>query len=1477
MENRYTVLIVDDAEYNIELFSEVLSESYDILTATNGSQALEIMRGKSRPDVVLLDLVMPKPDGFDVLEDMNSDENLRSIPVVVVTGETAPSVQSRSYELGAIDFVKRGEDMDTIVLRIKSVIRLCEMNKIRRENERLQREITLERQLGGLMDNLPGGVAMIKIKDQRAECTYFNNKLLNLFHMNSDEFVMQFVKPVPPEWLRIFIENALRENKFGFEFSIGDKTDPQNCQWIRVTVSGIGKNDSSNEMYCVFLDINYEKRQELLAEESGKQLRENQLRLETIINNAPGGICSLELYPNGSNRILFMNRGLFEMLGYSSYEECLADIRKRPNFGMSNNDIAAIRKKISEASENGGRFRYAFKCEDTHGKEMWLSLQCQLIESENSGKTKMYSFITNLTKEKRYELELRNVAFFDPLTGLFNRHAFMKNARKMIDENPLVDYSLMILNIGSFRVVNDLFGRDVGDKVLTSIGDAIRGLFADNGVFGRIFADKFVVLTPYSERGVHPLTLLNTVQKTVSEKGLVSHEMQYYVGVYTITDRNMSVDNMTDRAAIACRSISGSYQEHIAYYDEKMRQTMLDEQELCDDSRRALEKGEFCVYYQPVYGIKAKRFVSAEALVRWIHPVKGMINPGKFIPLFEKNGFIAELDLYVLEQACKFMKRRDDKGLPKFPISVNISRMSLYDINLFDKISALTDSYAIDPKYFRIEITETAYSDNPSQLLETIGMFRSKSYPVLMDDFGSGYSSLNTLKDIPIDILKLDMKFMQGFEKNAKVGTIVTSVARMAKWLNIPMLAEGVETKEQFDFLASIGCAYIQGYYFSRPVPEEEFSKLIALETVKGNITDIEKYTFGEEVNELLGSNALVSKLISGAFGGFGIYEMYDNKLEAIRVNDGYMQIMGYTPEDFNEKRINVWDMMSPEYAEISRKACYEALKTDEAVHAHVLRYDKNGKLLHLDGVHRRLGGTDENPLICIAFNDITEHFESEQLIDRSYTEIEEILKATGSAVSDIDYENNKTFLGGDMSDYDINLASLSEMIDDVPPEAFHPEDYIKAKKFCEKKCAGKHSEEFRIRNKRNGKYYWWKITEVRTLNENGDLARMIGVANNIDSEKRAKLALEQERIHINAVMNKLGAGILMVEVSDDHKAHIIYSNDSFWRTIGQSKPDDDVFFKKIYKGLSDKDKKEINDTVANSGVVNSTYHVTRMNGEKAFLDLTVGLSRIEDGKRVYMILVSDITKQHNDRLKLEAIVRNYHEGLALVNMDFEGKAVITYANDKFYNVLDAKENHTARVISMLEKVIRSGIEATDVHISRGESNRIVRIHVGNIGVTVDCKNYIVSASDVTLARTQSQNRIAERSANAYAGLYDEVFELNYRAKTTKLTYYRRSPERAQSAKTHSLDTMMVDWGKRYVFPDDYDTFKKFIFAPFDNPDFTDAYCEILVCDGNGDGKYHITAMTLVRSHSDTCMLFIRERARRNDSEAQTVIEDTHV
>lgn len=1459
-DKKATVLIVDDLKLNIELMSSLLCDSFEILTASGGAEALEIMRSNPQGvDVVLLDMIMPRMNGCEFLEQQQSDERICDIPVIIVTTDDDPYTKLRAFDLGAMDFVQRGADVTVIKHRINNVLSLRNFERISAENEKMKQTANNEHRFTAFMDHIPGGVAVIRTDGNNAECSYFNNELLLLFGMTGEEFKAQFSDEYRPEWIKTFVREESFSDQFSYIFPVGDSSSPENCQWIRLIAGKLGESDGTSDIYCVFLDSNDEKRHEILAKEAGEKLRDNEDKLETLLDNAPGGIAYAERDSYGKINVLFVNRGLAEMLEYPTYESCIAELSGDPTVGLSAGDISAIREKLETAMESGVHLKHSFGITTKNGREIWVLLRAK-PRLNGEGRLALYAFITNATKEKEIEEELRTIAFYDPLTGLYNRSAFIKTARKTLDENPLMEYSLMRLNIGSFKTVNDLMGRELGDKVLVTVADVIRDIVGGNGIYARFFADNFCMLMPYTERSVHPQMIIDAVQNAVRKIPEITHEIQFYLGVYRITDKAQSIENMTDRASIACRSINGSYRDHIAYYDEKMRLQMLEEQEICDESRRALDNGEFYVCYQPVYGIKARKFVSAEALVRWNHPTKGVISPGKFIPVFEKNGFIAELDMYVLEQVCIYQKKRMDSGLEPFPISVNISRMSMYNPKLFDIISNLTKRYGVDPKNFRIEITESAYNDNPAQLLETVGMLRGNCFPVLMDDFGSGYSSLNTLKDIPIDILKLDMKFMQGFENNARVGTIVTSIARMSKWLNIPMLAEGVETREQYEFLASIGCSYIQGFYFSRPIPEAEFTMLIEQGDVVGEseAQPEDNIIMSEDINELLGSNPLVSKIIGSVFGGLGIYEMVDGKLELIRANAGYMRIMGCSEEDAAEDGSNIWEYVHPEDMEISKEACLKAVRTGETIHAIVRRYTKDGRLITLEGIHSRLGGTDDSPIICIAFSDITDKIIGDKIIERSESRAEALMNATGSTFIDIDYENDIVYHTGACLPFGIDMdnKNVAAEIERLVNENIHPDDKEKSVEFTQNANAERYSNELRIRNL-DGEYHWWRFTYVRTFGNDGKLTRLVVIVTSIDAEKAAQQELKQVRGGINKALNTLGNGVVIVQVSNKGEKTVVYSNDGYWNIIGKERVDDSELLKTVSTIVSAEDWNRSMAQIESGDRSPIEYTITRGDGRTARTDIRFSVSEnASSGERLYIFFVTDITDRYEMRTRCNSIIDSYSGGIALV--DTSNGYKLELANDNFYSLLALTKSDNNRIEMLVSELVQAGVQTRDVHIRKAGESRIIRTRIfpaGDHGI-------VIRASDVTRKRAELKDRINERMENASAGMYDMVFEYNLRMKTVKLVSTRKEFMSQALGKPMPIDVLTGSLKDKYLYSADAERFKELFELPLISPDFTDAYREARFLDPSANGKYSLYGITLVRAKSDTCMLFCRDKSR---------------
>ena len=343
-------------------------------------------------------------------------------------------------------------------------------------------------------------------------------------------------------------------------------------------------------------------------------------------------------------------------------------------------------------------------------------------------------------------------------------------------------------------------------------------------VSGRLYADNFVVC--YEAGKGDSRRMINTLQM-VADSFAINNRTILSFGLYRIDDKTLPVSVMCDRANMALWKAKGNFKNPYCEYDEKMRQQVLKEQKIINAMEMAIQNKEFTLYLQPKYDIEKGTIIGAEALVRWISQENGFISPGDFIPVFENNGFVYEVDKFIWEESCRYLRKWLDEGREVHPISVNVSRIDLYDPKLVKHLVDLREKYQLPSQYLELEITESAYTEAPEQIITITRQLREAGFVILMDDFGTGYSSLNMLKDIQIDVLKLDMGFLKSSDYSAKGGNILTAILKMAESLKMQTIAEGVETKEQVEFLKSIGCKYVQGFYYSKPLPVDEFEKLI--------------------------------------------------------------------------------------------------------------------------------------------------------------------------------------------------------------------------------------------------------------------------------------------------------------------------------------------------------------------------------------------------------------------------------------------------------------------------------------------------------------------------------------------------------------------------------------------------------------------------------------------------------------------------
>lgn len=410
----------------------------------------------------------------------------------------------------------------------------------------------------------------------------------------------------------------------------------------------------------------------------------------------------------------------------------------------------------------------------------------------------------------------------DGLTGVYGKDYFYLQVKETLQNNPDKKYDMICLDIERFKLVNDMYGMKVGDALLKHMSAVIMETMPNRGFCGRLGGDEFAYLIEHQEG--YPKKYFTDAMENVNKfSDTIRLNLVLRYGIYYIEDPATPVNIMCDRAMLAKESIKGKYDTYFAYYDDAIRQKLLDEQLIVSDMKKALAEGQFTAYFQPKYDLKTDEIVGAEALVRWIHPEKGFMTPDSFIPLFEKNGFITDMDLYIWELCCQKIKAWRDAGNVTTPVSINVSRTDIYDPNLPQMILALVQKYELSPRDLHLEITESAYTENPEQLVETVSKLKKYGFIIEMDDFGTGYSSLNMLSELPIDILKLDMRFIQKEEKKHRDRSILSFIISLAKWMDLKVVAEGIETAVQVQLLQSLSCEYAQGYYYAKPMPQEQF------------------------------------------------------------------------------------------------------------------------------------------------------------------------------------------------------------------------------------------------------------------------------------------------------------------------------------------------------------------------------------------------------------------------------------------------------------------------------------------------------------------------------------------------------------------------------------------------------------------------------------------------------------------------------
>ena len=483
--------------------------------------------------------------------------------------------------------------------------------------------------------------------------------------------------------------------------------------------------------------------------------------------------------------------------------------------------VSQINKMFSISSFDDGKIEYSALCSiSIKGEMKHFDILYKKLYRNGKMEGSYYKI-----KDRTIEVDIFNKdkykATHDKLTGLYNNDYFCDKVQEILKSNPETEYYILCSDVKDFKLINDSFGKAIGDRVLNSIAWKLREKTTKDTLYCRQSGDKFCILIEkdnYDERAFIELA------KEVSMTDGIHYPINMQIGVYKIEDRTISTSTMIDRAGMAIAENKEDYQNKIFYYDDKIRETKYWEQRLSGELENAIAENQLKVYLQAQCNGEGK-VIGSEALIRWLHPAEGMIPPFRFIPMFEQNGLISKVDLFVWEEAARLLRKWKDEGNGEYYISVNISPADFYFLDIYKEFVNIVKKYDINPSRLKLEITETVIMKDVESRLMIVENLRDFGFTVEMDDFGSGYSSLNMLKDISVDVLKLDMGFLYKTKDEEKSRKIIGMIVQLSKALDMPVICEGVETQSQFEFLKSIKCDYFQGYLFAKPVPVEEFEK----------------------------------------------------------------------------------------------------------------------------------------------------------------------------------------------------------------------------------------------------------------------------------------------------------------------------------------------------------------------------------------------------------------------------------------------------------------------------------------------------------------------------------------------------------------------------------------------------------------------------------------------------------------------------
>lgn len=807
------ILVVGASDKNQQIIKNAINKEFKIHFANTRSDADKYLtKNHSNIFTIFVDTTVLGDMAIDMIKEWYADLRFQLLPLTAIYDKDDEKIKTKIIDAGTITLLATPLSENYITTFIKSIDRRIKLSE-ERIKENYEDDIkTNKNKLIVVSDAIDTSIFFLKIDAEELFFEYENKRALNIFgNVNYQELLSRFDIDDSAKLLK-----TLNQAKGDYEshstlVKYYENKSEQIFEFVFTQIINIDGDESLKFIICVF--------DRTLREKVLREYKEKNDMLQSIFDNINGGVCVFRIENNNIIRE-FASSGIYRIGGYD-----VDDDKAIAKLLPVESQLLLTKKTLENAQnlidgQNAEPFTFQTRAITSDFKERHIAINVSVYK-KNEHDINVRALVTDNTEEFNYQKMLKRIAEYDTDTDLFNSNKFTEATEKLLHSSEDEQYKLMVIRINKFDEIRSFFGKEKSLELIRVVADGIKTI-GKRMLRGRVDVKDFAV--SFNASIVDEMKFMKELDNYVKDN-FTLYQVKLYYGIYNITDVYESIDSLLLQTKFGIKEIEGNALKNYIFCDSRLKNRILESDNITTEMKKALENEEFEVFLQPVFDLKTRKILSAEALTRWHHPKRGYIPPTEYIPIFEENGFIVNVDHFVWESACKIIRGWLDAKVQAVPISVNVSRIDLFSIDFFTVITELVEKYDIPVEYLRLEITESAFVLNENSVIEIVDKLRNYGFKILMDDFGSGYSSLNSLRFINVDFLKIDMDLVRGIEESIKQANILKSVINLGTTLNLDLICEGVETEKQAEFVNGCGCEKAQGWLFSKAIPVNEFNE----------------------------------------------------------------------------------------------------------------------------------------------------------------------------------------------------------------------------------------------------------------------------------------------------------------------------------------------------------------------------------------------------------------------------------------------------------------------------------------------------------------------------------------------------------------------------------------------------------------------------------------------------------------------------